>query len=48
MNSGPIEITFRHLFEDSNEIMFAFTYPWSLEDTERHLKNLEMQTASAT
>lgn len=34
---GPLEVTFRHLFDESIETLFAFTYPWSCEDNENYL-----------
>lgn len=37
-----LEITFTHLFEyDSCDIVyFAFTYPWTYQDCQNHLKNV--------
>ncbi|KAM3136319.1 Cytosolic carboxypeptidase-like protein 5 [Paramecium bursaria] len=41
---GPFELTFRHHFTSQQKIYFAFSYPWSYQESEFLTKQLEDQS----
>lgn len=43
MTESGLEFTFRYLFESKLKILFAFTYPWTIEDNAKMLLNIEEQ-----